>query len=426
MGTIRVSKETLNPSSVSTSSSTSRTETVNGSHEFKITGYSLSKGMGIGKYIPSETFMVGGYLWTIYFYPDGKSVEDNASHVSLFIALASEGSEVRALFELSLMDQSGNGRHKVHTHFGRALDTGPYTLKYRGSMWGYKRFYKRTALETSDYLKDDCLLIQCTVGVIKSQTEGPKIYTISLPASDIGQHFGWLLESGEGTDVNFEVDGETFAAHKLVLAARSPVFKAQLFGPLKDRNTECIKVEEMEAPVFKALLHFIYWDSLPDMQQLAGLNSKWASTLVAQHLLAAADRYGLDRLRLLCEAKLCEEVAINTVATTLALAEQHHCFQLKAVCLKFVALPENLKGWLSGGGNGAYLCHVHVLWKQREAVMQTEGFEYLKESCPSVLTELLEYVASLGEHSVISYGFRNETGLDGSDVNGRRVKQRIY
>ncbi|CAL5413284.1 unnamed protein product [Camellia sinensis] len=291
---------------------------------------------------------------------------------------------------------------------------------------GYKRFYKRTALETSDYLKDDCLLIQCTVGVIKSQTEGPKIYTISLPASDIGQHFGWLLESGEGTDVNFEVDGETFAAHKLVLAARSPVFKAQLFGPLKDRNTECIKVEEMEAPVFKALLHFIYWDSLPDMQQLAGLNSKWASTLVAQHLLAAADRYGLDRLRLLCEAKLCEEVAINTVATTLALAEQHHCFQLKAVCLKFVALPENLKGWLSAGDNGAILCHVHVLWKQREAVMQTEGFEYLKESCPSVLTELLEYVASLGEHSVISYGFRNETGLDGSDVNGRRVKQRIY
>lgn len=80
------------------------------------------------------------------------------------------------------------------------------------------------------------------------------------------------------------------------------------------------------------------------MQELVGMNSKWASTMMAQHLLAAADRYGLDRLRLLCEDKLCEDVAINTVATTLALAEQHHCFQLKAVCLKFVALPENLKG----------------------------------------------------------------------------------
>lgn len=56
--------------------------------------------------------------------------------------------------------------------------------------------------------------------------------------------------------MNFEVDGETFSAHKLVLAARSPVFRAQLFGPLKDQNTECIKVEDMEAPVFKVLFPF--------------------------------------------------------------------------------------------------------------------------------------------------------------------------
>lgn len=80
------------------------------------------------------------------------------------------------------------------------------------------------------------------------------------------------------------------------------------------------------------------------MQELTGLDSKWASTLMAQHLLAAADRYGLERLRLMCEASLCEDVAINTVATTLALAEQHHCFQLKAVCLKFIATSENLRG----------------------------------------------------------------------------------
>lgn len=359
--------------------------------------------MGIGKYVPSDTFFVGGHLWAIYFYPDGKSTEDNGTYVSLFIALASEGTDVRALFELSLMDQSGKERHKVHSHFGRVLDSGPYTLKYRGSMWGYKRFLKRSTLESSDYLKDDCLLVKCTVGVVKSQTEGPKIYSISPPPSDIGQHFGQLLESGEGADLNIEVDGEIFAAHKLVLATRSPVFKAQLFGPMKDRDTQCIKIEEMEASVFKALLHFIYWDALPDMEDLGGLTTKWASSLMAQHLLAAADRYGLVRLRSLCEAKLCEDVAINTVATTLALADQHHCFQLKSVCLKFVAHPENLK-----------------------AVMQTDGFDYLKQSCPSVISELLECVARISEHSVISYGYRNETILDGADMNGRRVKPRIY
>ncbi|KAI5572648.1 hypothetical protein BDE02_10G026400 [Populus trichocarpa] len=410
MGTIRFSSRDLpaapptsNPSSSipTKTTSSSITETVNGSHEFKIGGYSLSKGMGVGKYIASDTFYIGGYAWAIYFYPDGKSPEDNATYVSLFIALASEGTDVRALFELSLMDQSGKERHKVHSHFGRALESGPYTLKYRGSMWGYKRFYRRNQLETSDYLKDDTLLVRCCVGVVKSHTEGPKTYTISVPPSNIGQHFGKLLDSGTGTDVNFEVDGETFASHKIVLAARSPVFRAQLFGPMKDQNTQCIKVEDMEAPVFKALIHFMYWDALPDIEELVGLNSKWVSTLMAQHLLAAADRYALERLRLLCEARLCEDVAINTVATTLALAEQHQCIQLKSVCLKFIALPENLK-----------------------AVMQTDGFEYLKESCPSVITELLQYVAKNGERSVITCTHGNDT-VD-SDMNGRRVKQRIH
>ncbi|KAM0988441.1 hypothetical protein ACFX2A_012595 [Malus domestica] len=384
--------------------STSCTETVNGCHEFKISGYSLAKGMGIGKYVASDSFVVGGYTWAIYFYPDGKSIEDNAGYVSVFIALASEGTDVRALFELTLLDQSERQRHKVHSHFLRMLDGGPYTLKYRGSMWGYKRFYKRSLLEGSDYLKDDCLIIKCRVGVVKTNTEGPKTYNIAEPPSNIGQHFGKLLESGKLTDVSFKVDEEVFAAHKVVLAARSPVFKAQLFGPLKDKNTDFIIVEDIEAPAFKVLLHFIYWDSLPDIQELVGLlNSSWASTVMAQHLLAAADRYALERLKLMCEAKLCENVAINNVATTLALAEQHQCEQLRAVCLKFIAVPENLR-----------------------AVIETDGFNYLRESCPSVITELLRYVASSGDHSFFTSGYGKGNLLDSTDGNGRRVKARLY
>ncbi|RLM84887.1 rhomboid-like protein 19 [Panicum miliaceum] len=118
-------------------------------------------------------------------------------------------------------------------------------------MWGYKRFFKRSALETSDYLKDDCLLVNCTVGVVQSHTEGPKIYTIPVPPSNMAQHIGQLLTSGKRTDITFEVDGEMFPAHKVVLSARSPVFRAQLFGPMKDKNMKCIKIEDMEAPVFK-------------------------------------------------------------------------------------------------------------------------------------------------------------------------------
>ena len=85
---------------LSPTSSRSVTETVNGSHKFVIEGYSLAKGMGVGKHIASETFVIEGY-----FYPDGKNPEDHSTYVSVFIALASEGTDVRALFELTLVDQ---------------------------------------------------------------------------------------------------------------------------------------------------------------------------------------------------------------------------------------------------------------------------------------------------------------------------------
>lgn len=379
------------------------TETVNGSHHFTINGYSLAKGMGVGKYIASECFSVGGYQWAIYFYPDGKNAEDSSMYVSVFIALASEGTDVRALFELTLLDQSGKAKHKVHSHFDRSLESGPYTLKYRGSMWGYKRFFRRAVLETSDFLKNDSLAITCTVGVVVSSTKGPRLYSIPVPDPDLGQHFGALLDSGDSCDVTFDVDGELFHAHKLVLAARSPVFKALLFGPMRDRNSGNIEIKDIEHMVFKTLLHFIYRDSLPDSKELAGSSS----TLLAQHLLAAADRFALDRLRLLCESKLCENVSVDTVATTLALAEQHHAAELKAVCLKFAA--SNLA-----------------------AVMHSEGFEYLRDSCPTLQSELLKTVAGVYEEGdgtgVVSN--RNNRSVwgqlsgDGTDAVGRRVRPR--
>lgn len=319
------------------SCSKSINETVNGSHDFTIRGYSLAKGMGPGKYISSDTFTVGGYDWAIYFYPDGKNIEDSSMYVSVFIALASEGTDVRALFELTLLDQSGKGKHKVHSHFDRALESGPYTLKYRGSMWGYKRFFRRVALETSDYLKDDCLSMHCTVGVVRNRVEGPKQYSIPIPPSDMGQSLKHLLESDVGCDIVFQVGDETFKAHKLILAARSPVFRAQFFGLIGNPNMDKVELEDIEPSIFKAMLLFIYSDKLPDLREITGSSSMSTSTNIMQHLLAAADRFGLDRLKQLCEAKLCEEVTADTLATTLSLADQHRCSQLKAICLKFAA-----------------------------------------------------------------------------------------
>ena len=42
----------------------------------------------------------------------------------------------------------------------------------------------------------------------------------------------------EHTDVTFDVDGNNFVAHRLILAAHSPVFKAELFGSMIESKYE--------------------------------------------------------------------------------------------------------------------------------------------------------------------------------------------
>ncbi|KAL9235387.1 hypothetical protein vseg_010148 [Gypsophila vaccaria] len=392
---------------ITTSPTTSRvvTETVNGSHKFTIQGYSLAKGMGVGKHIASENFMVGGYQWAIYFYPDGKNPEDNSAYVSVFIALASEGTDVRALFELTLVDQSDQGKHKVHSHFERSLESGPYTLKYRGSMWGYKRFFRRNMLETSNYLKDDCLKINCTVGVVVSSVDCPRLHPVRVPESDMGAHFGSLLENMEGSDITFNVAGEKFSAHKLVLAARSSVFRSE-FLENSNEGKEEIVVSDMEPAVFKAMLHFVYRDTLVDdgaeplMPSSSSCQLPVSGWLISK-LLAAADKYELARLRQLCESLLCEKIDVSLVGEFLALADCYHATELKAICLRYAA--ENLA-----------------------AVMRSDGFEFLKEHCPSLQSELLKTVAGC-EDDCSSAGGKSRSvwaQLSDGDTNERRVRSR--
>lgn len=122
---------------------------------------------------------------------------------------------------------------------------------------GYKRFFRRALLETSDYLKDDCLKINCTVGVVRSTIDCSSLQPIQVPDSDMGSHFGMLLENMEGSDVVFSVAGEKFHAHKLVLTARSPVFRTELFDELMGEKQEIV-VADMEPRVFKVSIDVFF------------------------------------------------------------------------------------------------------------------------------------------------------------------------
>lgn len=152
----------------------------------------------------------------------------------------------------------------------------------------------------------------------------------------------------------------------MVLTIRSPVFKAELYGPMREEGTEPIVVKDVQPDVFRALLHFIYTDSLPPLEDL----EEDDRNEIIRHLLVAADRYAMERLKLMCQSILCENLSVQTVATTLALADQHHCDMLKDACIEFMACSSVMN-----------------------AVEATQGYKNLKRTCPSVVVEALEKIS---------------------------------
>ncbi|CDY71585.1 BnaCnng73550D [Brassica napus] len=199
----------------------------------------------------------------------------------------------------------------------------------------------------------------------------------------------------EGSDVTFNIAGDKFQAHKLVLAARSPFFKSKFSNELEPNSTE-VTINDLEPKVFKALLQFIYKDSLPEEVE---------PTLIVK-LLAAADKYYLNRLRLLCESHICKGVSVKSVAKILALAHIYKATELKSVCLKLTA--ENLA-----------------------AVLETDGYQQQKDECLSLQSELLKAVAAFEEssHSIggamsLSVWAQLSDGGGGGDTSSRHVRQR--
>ncbi|PAN34180.1 hypothetical protein PAHAL_6G074300 [Panicum hallii] len=331
------------------------TEAETGIHRFEIIGYNLKRGIGIGNFFQSDTFTVGDHNWAIRFYPDGVS-KGTKMFVAISLELMTNDAEVRACYNLFLVNQDSGHSESIMSLHSTAI---PFE--------SHNYFVAReNKLEAGCYVRDDCLTIECYLTVIKA-SQLCKIkggLEIQVPPSDLSEHFGRLFLEEEGADVIFMVRGERFLAHKIVLATRSPVFKAQLSYGQMETTAHCVPVEDMQPVVFKALLNFIYTDALPD--SFDDLDEEDYSEVI-KHLLAAADIYAMDRLKLLCGSILVKHLRVETVATTLAIADQHNCESLKQICIEFMASSDKM-----------------------DAVVATQGYANLKRTCPSILVDVLE------------------------------------
>ncbi|CAM0877995.1 unnamed protein product [Alopecurus aequalis] len=343
------------------------TEVARSARRLRIEGFSLmpeTNPMSSDGHFVKTTWSIYGYDWEVRFYPSMAVAKPTASMPDKWVAVelvfpntSSEGeTRVGAKLWCWLVDPSGK-LNPAGGDVGSGV-SGPSpesTVSF---------LLPRLHLAESGFLKHDSVTIECCIVVLMRSRDMTVLPGKQAPAppSNLNLDLAQLQQSKTGADVTFLVSGESFDAHKLILAARSPVFSAEFFGDIGEKSTQQIQVEGISAPTFKAMLNFIYADAVSEFDQRSE-----ATTELAQDLLAAADRYGLDRLKMICEVKIYDGINAGTAATTLAFAEQHNCSQLKAKCIDFiVSTPDIL-----------------------DEVLATDGYTHLVASHPSVLRDLL-------------------------------------
>ncbi|XP_044410298.1 BTB/POZ and MATH domain-containing protein 1-like [Triticum aestivum] len=314
----------------------------------------------------SDIFSAGGYEWRIACYPN-----DVGSFVSVYLELMDEAKNVTAIFDAAITgnDQLAAGasrflwhRRAVHV-FG--FSDSPEDDHRDDDFWGFDQFVHQRDLHNYDTRSDGRVTVRCSVLVVDDGKPLPMKHGIAVPPSGIGDHLGGLLDSAALTDVSFVVGDDQAAplrAHRSVLAARSRVFKAMFSSSMLEATSPSspVTVRDMDPETLMAMLRFIYTDDLS-----AGLGGDPGEDEALRYLLAAADRYALNRLKLLCARRLLDNVSVDTVAAVLDCADTYSCPELKTECIDFVVADGNFK-----------------------KVALTDGFLELMTRSPSILTEI--------------------------------------
>ena len=72
----------------------------------------------------------------------------------------------------------------------------------------------------------------------------------------------------------------------------------------------CVEIHVLDPQIFKEMMDFIYTGKAPHLHNYS----------MATGLLVAADKYGLEDLKVLCEDALCRNLSVKNAAHTLVMA----------------------------------------------------------------------------------------------------------
>uniref|UniRef100_A0A1A9W5K7 BTB domain-containing protein n=1 Tax=Glossina brevipalpis TaxID=37001 RepID=A0A1A9W5K7_9MUSC len=201
----------------------------------------------------------------------------------------------------------------------------------KSRFWGLTKFIEKNILfdKAANLLPDDELTIVCEIGMVNivNICDQPKKTQYKVIEGKLNENLGNLLDNGKLSDVTFFVGDREVQAHKALLifcTTRSDVFAAMFQHDMEESQINRIVVSDIDYDVLKEMLKFIYTDKAPNLDEMA------------HDLLAAADKYALENLKVMCEETLCTKISAENAAETLILADLHSATQLKAHAMDFI------------------------------------------------------------------------------------------
>ena len=217
------------------------------------------------------------------------------------------------------------------------------------------------------------------------------IFTISL-AGDIGN----LFLDQETSDIVIHCQGEQIPAHKCILSARSPVFRAMMQANMLESIKREIMIEDVDNDVLKEMLLFIY---------TAEVDEDFSKT---KDLLVLADKYEAVELVKYCGKNLATTLSNENALQLGVFAETHNAENLLKDC-------------------------IHFVWKNMPDSLEKNWKEQIKDS-PRMMMQMLQYSIDYHSQKVyevfrvcqeIKFGWNTQVSGSCNSVIAFRVDSRI-
>uniref|UniRef100_A0AAY4EU00 BTB domain-containing protein n=1 Tax=Denticeps clupeoides TaxID=299321 RepID=A0AAY4EU00_9TELE len=232
-------------------------------------------------------------------------------------------------------------------------------------------FLNSHGLFEAGILQDDTLTLTCEVSYVCITTLGLfQTIIVKVPECRMAEELGDLWDQSLLPDCSLVVGGQEFQAHKAILAARCPVFRAMFLHDMKERRTNCVEIQGVEPEVLKELVTFIYTGKAPNLQDMA------------TELLVAADMYLLERLKRMCEDALCRSLTVENAVEILIFTDLHLTPDLKEEAITFI--------------KRCFILFLSFSFSHFFDIIETPGWESLRTNHPHLIGEVNRALFSVG------------------------------